>query len=93
MIASSFFVSFNVFRILLILVVVIFVGSWSNCWYVLVSLGRFIALEMYSFLSMITVVRPLSAGTMTMYLSFFRLMSTCLSWLVKNFGFGWHVGF
>ena len=85
MIASSFFVSFRIFRILLILVVVIFVGSWSSCSYVLVSFGRFIALDMYSFLSMITVVRPLSAGTMTMFSSFFRLMRTCLFWLVKPF--------
>ena len=86
MIASNFFVSFNVFRILLILVVVVFVGSWSSCSYVLVSLSRFVALEMYSFLSMTTVVRPLSAGSMMMFSSFFRLMRTCLSWLVKPFG-------
>ena len=67
MIASSFFVSFNVFRILLIFVDVVFVGSWSSCWYVLVPLSRFVALEMYSFLSMTTVVRPLSAGSMMIF--------------------------
>ena len=31
MIASSFFISFNVSRIFLILVAVVFVGSWSSC--------------------------------------------------------------
>ena len=34
---------------------------------------------------MTTAVRPLSAGSMMMFSSFFRLMSTCLSWLVKPF--------
>ena len=71
-IVSSFFVSFNVFRALLILVVVVSVGSWSSRWYVLVSLSRFVALEMYS------------AGSMTIFSSFFRLMRTCLSWSVKR---------
>ena len=86
MIVSSFFVSFNAFRVLLTLVVVVFIGSWSSCLYVFVSLRRFVALEMHSFLSMATVVRPLSAGSVTMFLSFFRLMRTCLSWLVKPLG-------
>ena len=67
MIASSFFVSFDVFRILFIFVVVVFVVSWYSCWYVLVSLSRFVALEMYSFLSMTSVVRPLSAGSMMIF--------------------------
>ena len=51
------------------------VGSRFSCSYVCLSLTSESNLSVYSFLSIKTVTRPLSAGSMTMSLSFFSISS------------------
>ena len=59
------------------------VGSPFSGSYVCLSLTSESILSVYSFLCITTVTRPLSAGSMTMSLSFFSRFNACNYSLVK----------